>query len=239
MDEPNEALNPSAETETAGTESPTETQTAEEVSPQEPVVKKKGAQSRIKQLSGEVHSLKDKIAELTNLDFGSTAQQVQYTQPQENKPLVGPGEEIDGDELERRMQSREQRMMQQANQLVDFKTRQATVINRINQETIEVVNKYKELDSESDSFDEELSDAIYESVEAKVKSDPTASVKKFVTKQMKLYRREATREKEGESAEISRHSAQSAIKPSQNKPADTKFADLSIKEMQSKLGYAQ
>jgi len=238
MDEPQKALNPSAETETAGTESPTETQTAEEVSPQKPVTQKKGAKSRIKKLSGEVHSLKDKIAELTN-PIGSTAQQVPYTQPQESKPLVGPGEEIDGDELEKRMQSREQRMMQQANQLVDFKTRQASVISRINQETVEVVGKFKELDPESDSFDEELSDAIYESVEAKVKSDPTASVKQFVTKQMKLYKREATREKAGESAEISKQSAQSAIKPSQNKPADTKFADKTIEEMRSELGYAQ
>ena len=237
MEDQQEALNTPAESETAETESPAETQTVEEVSPQKKVTKK-GAESRIRELSGKVHSLKDKIEELTN-PVGSDSTQMRSQPPQENKPLVGPGEEIDGVELERRMVDREQRIMQQANQMVDFKTRQAAVIERINRETVEVVGKFQELDPESDDFDEELSDAMYEAVEAKVKSDPTASVKQFVTKQMKLYKREATREKAGESKEISKQSAQSAIKPSQNKSVDTKFTDLSISEMRNKLGYAQ
>jgi len=237
MEDQQEALNTPAESETAETESPAETQTVEEVSPQKKVTKK-GAESRIRELSGKVHSLKDKIEELTN-PVGSDSTQMRSQPPQENKPLVGPGEEIDGVELERRMADREQRIMQQANQMVDFKTRQAAVIERINRETVEVVGKFQELDPESDDFDEELSDAMYEAVEAKVKSDPTASVKQFVTKQMKLYKREATREKAGESKEISKQSAQSAIKPSQNKSVDTKFTDLSISEMRNKLGYAQ
>jgi len=231
------ALNPSAEIETAETAPPAETQTTEEVSPQKVAPKKKGAEPRIKELVGEVHSLKDKIAELTT-PVGSGRSQYQPPQPQETKPLVSPGEEIDGVELEKRMKAREQRVLTQANQMVDFKTRQAAAIQRINQETGEVVDKYKELDPDSDQFDQELSDAIYESVEAKVKSDPTASVKKFVTKQMKLYKREASREVAGEKAEISKQSAQSAIKPSQNRPADAKFADLSTEEMRGKLGYA-
>lgn len=238
MEDQNEALNTSAEIETAEPAPPAENQTTEEVSPQKVAPKKKGAQSRIRELSGEVHSLKDRIAELTTPVGSSGTQLPQYTQ-QENRPLVSPGEEIDGVELEKRMQEREQRVLQQANQMVDFKTRQAAVLQRINSETIEVVDKFKELDPDSDQFDEELSDAIYEAVEAKVKSDPTASVKQFVTKQMKLYKREASREQAGESAEITKQSAQSAIKPSQNKPADTKFADLSINEMRNKLGYAQ
>ena len=238
-DQQNEALNPSVESETAETATPAENETPEEqeVSPQK-IAPKKGAQSRIRELSGEVHSLRDKIAELTN-PVGSGGQYAPQYTPQETKPLVSPGEEIDGVELERRLQEREQRIMQQAHNMVEFKTRQASTIDRINRETEEVVGKFKELDPESDQFDEELSNAIYESVEAKVKSDPTASVKQFVTKQMKLYKREALREDSQTKAEISKQSAQSAIRPSLNKPVDTKFENLSIEEMRNKLGYAQ
>jgi len=237
MEDQQEALNPSAEIETAETTPPVEDQTTEEVSTPK-VEPKKGAQSRIRELSGKVHSLQDKIAELTNPVGSSGQYSPQYTQ-QENKPLVGPGEEIDGVELERRMQDREQRILQQANQMVDFKTRQAATIDRINRETVEVVGKFKELDSDSDQFDSELSDTIYEAVEAKVKSDPTASVKSFVTKQMNLYKRGASKEEAVERATISKQSAQSAIRPSLNKTVDTKFEDLSVEEMRNRLGYAE
>ena len=241
MDDQDQALNQEAEIETADTTPPVDEQTTEEVSPQDSPKEdppKKGAQSRIRQLNSEVHSLRDKIEELTH-PVGSQDSQMPSYQPQvENQPLVSPGEEIDSAELERRMQERERRILQQANQMVDFKTRQASTIDRINRETNEVVDKYKELDPESDNFDKDLSDAIYESVEAKIKSDPTASVKKFVEKQMKLYKREASKEEQQNRAEITKQSAQSAIRPSQNKPVDAKFEDLSIEEMQNKLGYA-
>ena len=238
QEDQHEALNPVAEA-TAPTESPAEEQTADvqDVSPEQPVVPKKGAQSRIRELSGENRSLKDKIAELTN-PVGSMVPQVPY-QPQVVKPLVGADESIDGVELERRMQERLARERQETLQMVDFTNRQHAAIQRINQETVEVVNTFKELDPESDLFDKELSDAIYEAVEAKVKSDPTASVKSFVEKQMKLYKREASREEKKTEAVIAKQASQSAIRPSQTKPVDTKFEDLSIEEMRGKLGYAQ
>ena len=239
MDDQDQALNPPAE-ETAETATPAEEQTTEETQEivREETPKKKGAESRIRELSGQVHSLKDKIAELTN-PVGSYGSQYPSQSPQESKPLVGPGEEIDGAELERRMAEREQRILQQANQMVDFKTQQAAMIARINRETVETVAKHKELDPDSDQFDQELSDAVYEAVEAKVKSDPTASVSQFVEKQMKLYKRAASREEAGEKATINKQAVQSAIKPSQNRPSEQKFEDLSVEEMRNKLGYAE
>ena len=238
MDPEEQALNTPAE-ETAETASPAEEQTTEETQEiaTEETPSKKGAQSRIRELSGQVHSLRDKIAELTTPVGSSGSQYPQYS-PQESKPLVGPGEEIDGAELERRMVDREQRILHQANQMVDFKTQQAATIARINRETVEMVAKHKELDPDSDLFDQELSDAVYESVEGKVKSDPTASVSQFVEKQMKLYKRAASREEAGIKADIQKQSAQSAIRPSQNKPVDRAFADLSLQEMRDKLSYA-
>jgi hypothetical protein len=239
MDDQDQALNPPAE-ETAETATPAEDQTTEDTQEivEEETPKKKGAQSRIRELSGEVHSLRDKIAELTT-PVGSRESQNPQQNPPDLGPLLSPGEEIDANELEKRMQAREQRILQQASQMADFRSQQAATIARINSETRDVVDKNKELDPDSDLFDQELSDAIYEAVEAKVKSDPTASVTKFVEKQMKLYRRAASREEAGERAEVIKQAAQSAIRPSQNKPSDQKFDDLSIEEMRSRLGYAE
>lgn len=227
MEDQNEALNEQVE-ETTEQDSPTDDQTTdagESVSTPEPVVPKKGAQSRIRELSGEVHSLKDRIAELTN-PVGLMPQQATY-QPQVNEDGT-----IDPQEFKRQV-------LQEANQMISFQTQRAATLARIDRETEQVVTKYGELNPESDDFDQELSDAIYEAVEAKVKSDPTASVKQFVDKQMRLYKREASREDKQTQAVIAKQSAQSAIRPTQNKPADTRFEELSIEEMRSKLGYAQ
>jgi DNA repair exonuclease SbcCD nuclease subunit len=123
--------------------------------------------------------------------------------------------------------------------MIDFKARQVAAIERINRETEQVVNTFPELDPDSDKFDPDLSDTIYDAVEAKIKSDPTASVKQFVNKQMKLYKREASREEQQERQAITKQASESAIRPTQTKSADTKFEDLSIDEMRSRLGYAQ
>lgn len=231
QDDQQEALNTEAE-ETAQTESPTEDQTTEaetEVSTPTPAVPKKGAQSRIRELAGENRSLKDRIAELTS-PVGLGSPQLPYT-PQ-NQPVTSEDGSIDAQEFKRQV-------LTEAHQLVNFETQRVAMVERINRETAEVVQKFPELDPESDHFDKELSDAIYEAVEAKVKSDPTASVKEFATKQMKLYKREASREEAQTSAVISKQAAQSAIRPTQNKPVDTKFEDLSVAEMRARLGYAQ
>lgn len=240
MQDDSQALNEQVETETTSTESPaveeqtTEAQTVVSTEPE--VAPKKGAQSRIRELSGENRSLRERIQELTSP--GVQTPQPVFT-PTVNKPLVGADESIDGAELERRMQDREQRVLQQATNTANFIAQQAANTQRINQETVEVVSKYAELDLESDSFDEEINDAIYESVEAKLRADPTASVKDFVKRQMSLYRREASREEAKTEAVISKQAAQSAIRPTQTKPVEKNFADLSIEEMRTKLGYVE
>lgn len=242
MDNQTPALNETVETETTAPASPAAEQTTEapaDVSTEATEVPKKGAQSRIRELNEKVHSLSDKIAELTS-PVGQQAQYAPQLQPQEpSRPLVGSDESIDGQELERRMVEREQRILQQARQEADFRVQRASALDRINRETIEVVGKFKELDPESESFDKELSDTIYEAVEAKIKSDPSASVKSFVEKQMKMYKREVSREDAQTTAVIAKQAAQSAIRPSQSKPIEKSFDQLSIEEMRAKLGYAQ
>lgn len=236
MNEDEQALTPEVE-QTTQTESPTveKTTDTEAVSTQDSGAPKKSAQNRIREVISENHSLKEKIAQLTQ-----QAPQPSYNyQPQQPKPLVGSDEVIDGAELERRMQEREQFIIQHANQATSFQIQQARVIDNINRESAEVVAQYKELDPESEHFDKELSDTIYEAVEAKVKADPTASVKAFVKKQMALYKREQAREEAQTNAEISKQAAQGAIRPTAVKTTDTKnFEELSINEMRARLGYA-
>ena len=236
MDEDQQALNP-VETDTT-TESPAEEQTAEvetEATEETPAVPKKGAQSRIRELNSEVKSLRDKVAELTQV--GNNGPMPQFT-PQPTKPLIGDDESIDARELERRMQEREQMIIQRADALADLRTRQSLAIERINRETEESMVKHPELDPESESFDKELSETIYEAVEAKVKADPNASVKSFVDRQMKLYKRSVSREEEATNKVIAKQSSQGAIKPTQTKPVEKSFNELSAAEMEAKLGYA-
>lgn len=230
MDDPTQALNEQVETETTFTESPAVEQTADTettVSTQPSEVPKKGAQARIREVISENKSLKDRIAELTS-PVAPVSPQIPYI-PQEQS--TNDDGTIDPQEFRRQVLS-------EAYQAIDLRSRQNAVIARINQETTEVVSKYKELDPESDSFDPEISDAIYDIVEAKVKADPTASVKDVVKKQMTLLRREASREEAKTDAVIAKQTAQSAIRPTPNKPVDTKHEE-SVEEMRARIGYAQ
>ena len=232
MDSQDEALNPVAETETAQTESPTEEQTTDtqtDVSVEEPVVPKKGAQSRIRELNDKVHSLTDRIAELTS-PTGPTVPQIPFN-PQQT-PIADDDGSIDPQEFKRQV-------LNEANQIIDFRTRQAQVVQRVNQQAEELVRKFGELDPDSDSFNQELSDDVYEILEAKLKADPTADVRKLAAKQVELHRRAASREEKQTENLIAKQSAQSAIRPSQNKSVDTPFEKLSLEEMRAKLGYAQ
>ena len=241
MDDQTQALNPEAEIETAQTESPTEEQTTGEIDEagatdevDTPEIPKKGAQSRIRELNSQVHSLTDKVAELTR-PVGQQGQYAQYM-PQPQKPLVGDDESIDARELERRMQEREQMIIQRAEAMADLRTNQLNTIERINRESEEVVKLHPELDPKSEYFDSELSDTIYEAVEAKVKADPNASLKSFVDRQMKLYKRGVSKEEAQVAETVARQASQTAIKPSQNKPVEKQFNELSIEEMEARLG---
>lgn len=236
MDDQEKALNQEVETETTQTESPTEEQTTEveaDATVETQEVPKKGAQSRIRELNSKVHSLSDRIAELTKTS--QTGYQTPFI-PQAQKPLVGDDESIDVRELERRMQEREQMIIQRADAMADLRTRQNLNVERVNRETEEVIGLHPELDPDSDSFDKELSDTIYEAVEAKVKADPSASVKSFVDRQMKLYKRGVSKEERKVADTVAKQASQGAIKPTQTKPVERKFSELSTAEMEARLG---
>lgn len=237
MEDQNMALNETVETETTATESPTEEQTTEvteDATPEVQEVPKKGAQSRIRELNSQVHSLKDRIEELTR-PVGQSGYAPQFM-PQPVKPLIGEDESIDSQELERRMQEREQMIIQRADAMAELRTRQIQTIERINREAEEVIIKHPELDPNSELFDEELNREIYDDIESKIKSDPSASIKSLVDRKIRLYKRGVSKEEEQINKTVAKQSSQGAIKPSQAKPVERSFNELSIAEMEAKLG---
>jgi hypothetical protein len=102
------------------------------------------------------------------------------------------------------------------------------------------LRKYPQLDPDSDQFDPELSETVTEAVEAKVKSDPyNASVKGFVDKLMKPFQKAVTKEvgKMGET--IAKQVSQSALRPTAVKSTEKQSKDMSLEELEAKLGVVQ
>jgi len=201
---------------------------------------KKGYEKRVRQLVSEkkraqarAQSLEAKLAELT----APVGPQVAQQPPMPQEPIVKPGEEIDATELDKRIKTREQRLLQQADASAQLRAKQTEAIIRINNEASEVLKKYPELDPDSDSFNEDLSNSITEATEAYVRSNPyTASVKKFVAKLMKPYKGAVEKEVGEVTEKIAKQVSETALRPTSVKGGEKKFEELTIEEMEKKLG---
>ena len=205
-----------------------------------------GAQARIKELNAKANaekaeklvaqakaeSLEKKLAELTGLMDN------QPFNPEPLAPIVQQGEEIDADELNRRVAERDAKLLQQADAVGQFRAKQVKAIENINREALEAIAKHKQLDSESELFDPELSETVTEAVEAYVRVNPTGSVKSYVDKLMKPYTSAVAKEVAKQSETLVKQASETALRPSNVKPVEKKFEDLSIKEMEAKLGFS-
>jgi hypothetical protein len=224
------------ETEVATEEKGTETETEENL--------KKGAAKRIKELNqrakeaeAKAESLAEKLEKLT----GASSSDMETYQPNiPSEPLFQPGEEIDAQELERRLIAREQKIIQNTNALITLRNRQNEAINRINSESSEAVRQYPELDPDSEHFNNELSDTVYEAVEAYVKANPyKASVKQFVAKLMKPYKGAVDKEVGKAQENIARQVSQAALRPTSVRKQEKQAEDKSIEELEKELGVYQ
>ena len=187
---------------------------------------KKGANQRIRELNekakqaeAKAQSLADRLADLT----GSV-------EPQQYTPQVQPGEEISPEQYQ-------SDVLRAADGLVTLRIKQSEAVNRINNEANEVLRSYPELDPDSDSFDKELSDTVTEAVEAQVRVTPyTASIKKYVDRLMKPYKRAVTKEVGKETENIARQVSQSALRPTAVRQVEKKIEDMSIAELEAEIG---
>jgi len=231
------------------TKEPTEeakAETGEEVSEASEEAKKKGYSQRVRELVKErekekakVKSLAEKLAELTGSVEPKVEPSYQPYQPliPQEEPIVRPGEELDAGELERRLQAREQRILQRADALSTLRNKQSDTVNRINNEANDAMKKYPQLDPESDSFDKELSESVVEAVEAHVRADPfKSSVKKFVGKMMRPYKRAIAKEVSQETENIAKQVSGAALRPTSIKPKEKSADDKTIEELEAELG---
>lgn len=197
---------------------------------------KKGANARIRELAREKNeykakseSLADQMAKLTQgvspLEQYAPQQAPAYQPPQEDQAITREQYEMD--------------VMRRADALVTLKLKQQEHINRVNQESSEVIAKYDQLNPDSDKFDRDLSETLTDTILRVVKADPTASVKKIAESFMKPYTR-SVQQQVGEATEdVAKQAKQSAVKPTGTKVAEKPFGSLSLAEMEKKLGVMQ
>ena len=107
----------------------------------------------------------------------------------------------------------------------------------MNSESLEALRKYPELDPDNEAFNKELSEAVTESTLAYVKSNPTGSVLAHVSKLMKPYKKSLEKELGRETENLNKKVSEQALRPTTTVKTDKKFKDLTIKEMEEKLGF--
>lgn len=202
---------------------------------------KKGAESRIRELNSQVkkeraekESLAQKIQELTGSVEPQGYQPSNGYNP--NVPLIAPGEEVTQEELQRRVAQRDQWLLQQANNMTRFEMAKKETLDRVNRESDESIKAYPQLDPDSDSFDDELSESISQATLAYVRTNPTGSVKKFVDGLMKPYMRSLDKSVASQQTEIAKQASQTAMRPNSVPSTEKKVEDMSTEELEKKLG---
>jgi hypothetical protein len=198
------------------------TELTEEVAPEvTPKVEgRKTANSRIRELVAEKKEAEEKAESLAEQVRSFTA-----PQPLPYQPTPDSDEQVTVEDVLRRSDALTQiRLAQQEN------------LHRVNNEANEAIKAYPELDPDSESFDKDLSESISQATLAKIQVEPTASVKKFVDSLMKPYKRSLDKQASGQAETITKQVSQQAMRPTQVQGQEKPFSELSIDEMEKKLG---
>jgi len=237
---------PKATEEVKEPEAPEVSEAKEEVAETEKEKTKKGYSKRVRQLNtkakeaeAKVQSLEEKLTELTDQARSSvqTAPAIDVPTQSPAEPIFKPGEEIDTVEFEKRMKTRDEKILKQATAAGELRSRQSEAISRIKTESSEALRRHPELDPKSDSFNRELSDSITAGVEAMVKANPySASVNKFVDKLMKPYKGAVTKAVGKQTEELAKQASQGAIKPTSVRKVDKSAVEKTIAELEEELG---
>ena len=234
-----------AEEEASVEESKVETESAEEVNTevvQTEESQKKGASQRIRELANEKNEYKEKYESLAQQmeKLTSSAQPTIGQTEVADEPIIKPGEEIDGAELDKRLRTREASTVQKAVAAAQLVSKQNEVISRINSESQEALKKYPELDPDSDKFNPDLSESVTEAVLAHAKADPyNASPKKLVEKMMRPYKQAVAKEVGQETENIAKQVSETALRPTTIRKVEKPAAEKSIRELEAELGIVQ
>lgn len=239
VEENNLPESPAEETNLSETETEVE-EVATESTPEPEVEDKKSASYRIKELNEEkklavekAKSLEDKLAELTGrVSTGGEPQYVPQV-PEQTRPE--PQVDEYGNQVIDPVKYKED-ILRETQTRIDLHLARERNFERINNEAQKTVKKYSQLNPDSDEFDKDLSDAVGKATEAYLKSNPLGSVTEFVGDMMKPYLRSIDNEVGKQREEITKQASQSALRPTQVPKGETPFGELSLEEMEARLG---
>lgn len=220
---PEEPEGEEAETESTEEE---EAEGAPEEESEAPKEGRKTAQSRIRDLNAKKKAAEEKAESLEE-----QVKRLTSFKPQED---FVPQSQFDEAQDESNITVEE--LMRRQDALVQIRFAQQDNIHRVQSEAAEAIKAYPELDPDSDSFDSELSEAVSQATLAKIQSDPTSSVKNFVDSLIKPYRRSLEKQEAGQKETITKQVSEQAMRPTQVQEQERPFSELSIKEMEKKLG---
>ena len=186
---------------------------------------KKSANARIRELNAKAkaaeekaQSLAEKVAELT----GSV-------EPQPYVPQVTQGMEVSEEQYQNDV-------ARSADSIVQLRMKQKEVLDRVNDESKDAIKTYPQLDPSSEQFDKELSESISTATLAMISRTPTASVSKFVSSLMKPYLRSVAKGVGEAQGEMTKQVTQAALRPTAVKVKEKTTDEMSIKELEQKLG---
>jgi hypothetical protein len=197
----------------------------------EEVPAKKGAEARIRELNSRAKSAEEKVQSLSE-QLENYTRGVAPQGSQSYTPQVTPGSEISPEQYQNDV-------LRTADGLVQIRLNQFKVVENINREANLAIKDHPELDPDSEHFDKELNDSITEATLAYARSNPTGSVRKFVDKLMKPYKRSLTKEVAKESEIIAKQVSQTALRPTPSKNTEKSYADMTEKELEKMLGVVQ
>ena len=189
----------------------------------------KGANQRIRELNAKAKAAEEKAQSLAQRLEELTGS----NEPLGNQPFipsVEPGEEISPERYKGDV-------MQAAGSMAKLIYKQQEAVGRIKSESLEAVRKYPELDPDSEHFNKELSDDIFDSMDALIHKNPySAEVLKSVDNKMKLYRRAIDNEVGKVGEKLATQVSQSALKPTQVRSEVKSDKDKTIAELEAELG---
>lgn len=187
----------------------------------------KGANARIRELAAEKKAEKDRadslekqIQELTNgvdseYDFGPV---------NPYKDGEATAEEV------------EARAAQRALAMVQLQNRKQQMVQRVQQEAAEVIKEHPQLDPDNEAFDPDLSEAITQAGLSYVSANPGKSLKSYVNKLMTPYKRSVQKEVGNLADTVTRQAAEKALRPTSSPKGEKRPEDMSIEELEAKLG---
>jgi hypothetical protein len=194
-------------------------------------IDKKGASYRIQELNEKAKAAEAKADSLAKqIEQLTASSQPQQSWDQLNQPLpTDDNGQVDAAEFEKRI-------LAKASAIAELQTARTQHVSRVNQEAQSVMEEYSVLNPDSEGYDKDLSESIAQASLAYVRQNPTASLKKFVDGLMKPYAKAVSKQAGDMQEIITKQAAETALRPGSAPKGEKRFEELSLKEMEEKLG---